>query len=361
MAEMTPRERLLTAARRGVPDRVPRDIPFEGGLVPAIRAAIARERQDCDPGKLNLTEYFRCDPRWVGPDPERRPTDFSRYFDGPGVEWDHWGRGRKWDDTRHYAEYLYPLKDVETVAGFAEYPWPDLLEDHRYEGMADRVRAYHQEGFAVLGGPSEFFEIAWQLRSMERLMEDMLLNPELARACLDPILERNVRFARECARAGVDILYLGDDVAMQNGLMMSVETWREYLGPAMKAVIDAAREIKPDILVWYHSDGKITDLVPDLIRVGLDILNPVQPECVDAAFLKQTYGDRLAFWAGLGVQSVLPFGTPDEVREHVRLMIEVLGANGGYIVGPSHMLERDVSYENVKAMVQAIDDFGSYA
>jgi len=343
-----------------VPDRVPRYMGFEDGLVPVIRAAIAREQPGLDPETIDLDKHFRCDPRWVWPNAPRRVNDFSRYFRDAGIEWDEWGRGRKWDATRHYAEFLYPLKDAETTAEFAEYPWPDLLEDYRYEGIADQVHALQEQGFPVLGGPSETFEKAWQVRSMERLMEDMLLNPELAHACLDPVVERNVRIAQQCARAGADILFLGDDVATQRGLMMSVETWRQYLGPAMTSIIHAAREIKPDILVWYHSDGNITELVPDLIRVGLDILNPVQPECVDAAFLKRTYGDRLAFWGGLGVQSVLPFGTPEEVREHVRRMIAVLGESGGYVVAPSHMLERDVSYANLKAMVQAIDDFGSY-
>lgn len=361
MVEMTPRERVLTAMRRGVPDRVPRTMGFEHGLVPAILEGLGRDHPELDVKNLNLTEYYRCDPRWVGMNPTREKHDFSRYFNDPKIVWDEWGCGRRWDDTNHYAEYLYPLKDAETVSEFEEYSWPDWLEDYRYEGMAERVAALKRQGYAVLAGPAAFFEIAWQIRSMERLMEDMLLNPGLAHACYNPILERNVRYARECALAGVDILYLGDDVAMQQGLMMNLETWRQWLGTEMEAVINAAREVNPDILVWYHSDGDIADLVPDLIRVGLDILNPVQPETCDAAFLKKTYGDRLAFWGGLGVQSVIPFGTPEEVREHVRTMITTLGDNGGYLVAPSHVLERDTPYENFTAMVRAIDDFGKYA
>ena len=360
MPEMTPRERVLTACRRGVPDRVPRHMSFEHGFAPVVRENLAKEHPELDVDTLDVAAHFRCDPRWVGLAATTAKPDYSKYFDRPNVTWDDWGCGRIWDETRHYAEYLYPLERAETIDAIEEYPWPDLLEDYRYASLASAAEALRQQGYAVAGGPSACFEIAWQIRSMDRLCEDMLLNPDMAHALYGKIVERNVRYACECALAGVDILYLGDDVCTQRGLMMSLKTWREYLGPAMKTVIDAAREIKPDMLVWYHTDGDVTELAPDLIDVGLDILNPVQPECVDAGHIKSTYGDRLAFWGGLGVQSVIPFGTPEEVREHVRQQIGTLGANGGYLVAPSHVLERDTPWENFKAMVAAIDEFGVY-
>lgn len=360
MKEMTSRERLLTACRLGVPDRIPRAINFEHGFAAVVKQMLRKENQHLDGNSLDLAEYFKTDPRWVYICPTNKKADFYRYFERDDIEFDEWGLGKKWDNTRHYAEYFYPLVNAETLADIEAYPWPDYFEDYRYEGLADKVGQFHKRGFAVLGGPCAFFEIAWQIRSMERLMEDMLLNPEMAHAVYDRILERNVRYARECALAGVDILYLGDDVAMQKGLMMSRELWRKYLGQGMRAMIRAAREVKPNILSWYHSDGDIAPLVPDLIEAGVNILNPVQPECCDAEFLKRTYGDRLAFWGGLGVQSVIPFGTSDQVREHVRKQIEKLGRGGGYVVGPSHVLERDTPWGNFMAMVKAINDFGLY-
>jgi len=351
---------LLTACRLGVPDRIPRAIVFEHGFAADVKQMLRKENPNLDVESLDLAEYFKTDPRWVYIRPTREKHDFDRYFERHDLAFDEWGRGRKWDDTRHYAEYFYPLAKVESIAEIESYPWPDYFEKYRYAGIAEEVAGLHAKGFAVLGGPCAFFEIAWQIRSMERLMEDMLLNPEMAQALYDRILERNVRFARECALAGVDILYLGDDVAMQNGLMMSRELWRKYLGTGMRAMINAAHEVKPDMLTWYHSDGDIAALVPDLIDVGLNILNPVQPECCDAEFLKKTYGNKLAFWGGLGVQSILPFGTPEEVREHVRWQIKIMGTDGGYVVAPSHILERDTPWENFKAMIQAIDEFGQY-
>jgi len=340
-----------------MPDRIPRAIGFEHGFASTVRKMLKRESPGLDVEKLDLQEYFRSDPRYAGMNPTRLKTDFSSYLKREDVEFGEWGNGQVWDASRHYAEYFYPLMEAESVAEIAEYPWPDWFEDYRYEGLSARIAALQKAGFAVCAGPSAFFEIAWQLRSMERLMEDMLMNEEMAFAIYDRILDRNVRCAKECALSGVDILYLGDDVAMQSTLMMSVELWRKYLGRGMRAMIRAAREIKPDILVWYHSDGNITELVPDLIDMGLDILNPVQPECVNAEFLKNTYGHKLAFWGGLGVQSVLPMGSPEEVREHVNRQIKVLGGNGGYVVGPSHILERDTPWENFRAMIRAIDEF----
>jgi uroporphyrinogen decarboxylase len=352
MAEMTSRERVQAAARRQVPDRVPRDIWLETRTIDRLRAHF---------GTSDLLAAMRMDVAAVGPDPSAVKNDYSPYFTRPGVTWDEWGRGRIWDAEEHYAEYLYPLEQATTVDEILAYPWPDLCEPYRYTGLGGRVEELHQRGYAVGGSLAEtVFEIAWQLRSMEHLFEDIIEEDEKAVVVLDKITERRVAVARAYAQAGVDILELGDDVAMQTGLLMSRKMWRKWFGPRLKQVIDAAREVSPDILVQYHSDGMINDLVPDLMAVGVDILNPVQPECVDHRWIKATYGDKLSFCGGLGVQSVLPFGTPDEVRAHVKDVFDALGTGGGLIIGPSHVIERDTPLENILAMLEAIDQYGRY-
>jgi uroporphyrinogen decarboxylase len=348
---MTSRERVQVACRRGQPDRIPRDMWMESGVFQSLLERI--------PGR-DLLEYFRVDVRPVIAGPTGRTTDFSRYFDRE-VEWDEWGRGRVWDDERHYAEYLYPLQHARSLAEIAEYPWPDLDEDYRYQEAASQVRSWHEAGYAVVADAVEtVFEVAWQLRSMDALFEDIKFRPDWAAALLDRIAERRAFTAARFAEAGVDVVQLGDDVAMQTGLMMNRELWREWLAPRLRRVIQAAKEANPEVLIWYHSDGNITDLIPDLIEVGVEILNPVQPECVNQTFVRREYGEHLAFWGGLGVQSVLPFGTPDEVRKHVKEVIEALGIDGGLVVGPSHVLERDTPFENILAMKQAIDEYGEY-
>ncbi|MBI3921122.1 MAG: hypothetical protein HY318_06870 [Armatimonadetes bacterium] len=348
---MTSRERVLTACHREKPDRLPRDLWMEHGVV--------QDLQERLPGE-DLVKYFRVDIRGVGGAPSRLQTDFSGYFDRP-MEWDEWGRGRVWDDKRHYAEYSYPLQNAKCLTEIEDYPWPDLNEGYRYEGVAESVKRHHEQGFPVVVGLAEtVFEIAWQLRSMDLLFEDMRFRPEMAAAVMDRVTERKAYAAAKFAEAGVDIVQVGDDVAMQTGLMMSRATWREWFGPRLQRVIRAAQDANPEAMIWYHSDGDITDLIPDLIDVGVEILNPLQPECMDQAWVKREYGDRLAFWAGLGVQSVLPFGTPDDVRRHVKQVMDNLGRDGGFVIGPSHVLERDIPFENILAMKEAIDEFGEY-
>jgi uroporphyrinogen decarboxylase len=305
--------------------------------------------------------YLEDDVAGVGWGGSRLSTDFSSYFDRP-MEWDEWGRGRVWDAERHYAEYFYSLARAESLAEILDYPWPDLEQDYRYEACAASVAASHAAGRPVMASSQEtVFEIAWQLRSMDRLFDDMMYAPVMASALLDAITDRKVVAARKFAEAGADILSLGDDVAMQTGLLMSARMWREWLGPRLTRVIQAAREASQEILIHYHSDGAIAELIPDLIAAGVQVLNPVQPECVDHELVKREFGDRIAFWGGLGVQSVIPQGTPSEVREHVRQVIQSLGRGGGLVIAPSHVLETDTPMENIVAMKEAIDEFGAYS
>ena len=352
MAEMTSRERILSACHRQAPDRVPRDIWLEERVAQTLRQHLATP---------DLRGALRMDIAGISPAPSTLENNYSRYFTRPGVTWDEWGRGRIWDSDAHYAEYLYPLQTADTVDEILAYPWPDLLEPYRYTGLAESVAGYQRLGYAVLGSLAEtVFEIAWQLRSMERLFDDIVHNDEKAAVLLDHITDRRVAAARAYACAGVDVLHVGDDVAMQTGLLMSRKMWLQWFKPRLQRVIQAAKEIKPEIVIQYHSDGKINDLVPDLIAAGVEVLNPIQPECVDHRWIKETYGSQIAFWGGLGVQSVLPFGTPDEVRQHTRTVIETLGAGGGLVIGPSHVIERDTSLANIFAMLEAIDTYGNY-
>lgn len=351
-AEMTSCERVLAAARRQTPDRVPRDIPLEKFMLNLMK-------EHC--GTQDLLTTLRADIAAMNPNPTRFHQDYSSYFSRAGVTWDEWGRGRIWDQNDQYAEYLYPLEHATTIDEFVNYPWPDLDAEYRYSNIADQIASLHHQGYAVACNLTEtIFEIAWQLRGMTQLFEDIHQNDEKAEYLLNKITTYREVSAKAFAKAGVDIIFLGDDVAMQTGLMISPKMYRQWFKPYHTRVILAAKQANPDVLIQYHSDGMINKLVPDLLEAGIDILNPVQPECVDHVWIKHTYGDRLAFCGGIGVQSVLPFGSPEEVREHVREVIHNLGGNGGLIIAPSHVIERDVSIKNIETMLAAIDEFGGY-
>ena len=125
-------------------------------------------------------------------------------------------------------------------------------------------------------------------------------------------------------------------------------------------MIRAAKAVKPDLLVQYHTDGDCSAVIPDLIEVGVDILNPVQPECMDPVEIKKAYGDRLSFSGTIGTQTTMPHGTTDDVRAAVKKMIETVGVGGGLMLAPTHVIEPDVPWENVVAFVEACREFGHY-
>lgn len=138
------------------------------------------------------------------------------------------------------------------------------------------------------------------------------------------------------------------------------KTWRKWLKPRFERIITRARKINPRVFVWYHSDGFIEPIIPDLIEIGVDVLNPVQPESMDPVKLKKEFGDNLAFWGTIGIQTNLPFGTPEEVRKVVKERIETVGKGGGLVIGPAHAIEPEVPLENIAAFVEAAKEYGKY-
>jgi uroporphyrinogen decarboxylase len=147
---------------------------------------------------------------------------------------------------------------------------------------------------------------------------------------------------------------------MQTGMIMSPAAWRKWFKGRMQRIIGEARAINPEIPVFYHSDGNPEAIIPELIEIGVTILDPVQPECIDPVKVKRLYGDRLALWGTIGTQTTMPFGTLDEVRAEVRHRIETVGYDGGLVLGPTHSLEPDVPWANIVALYEAIEEYGRY-
>ena len=141
---------------------------------------------------------------------------------------------------------------------------------------------------------------------------------------------------------------------------MSLEMYRRVFKPRLARVIRAAKEAKPDIHVFYHSDGNVWNAIPDLIDAGVTVLNPIQPECIDPAAVKREFGDRLAFFGCMSVQRTMPFGTPDEVRAEVKQRLATIGQGGGLLLAPAHVLQPDTPWENVVAFFDAVQEYGYY-
>jgi len=355
MKVMTPRQRVLAAFRRSEPDRVPKHASFT-----AVKLREVQEKT----GVKDPAEAFGFEIRGVGFSPPGQAPDYSRYLPDnlpSGTTTDEWGLTEKPGSLYHFTEYVYPMVGLREVDELDDWPFPDFTPDYRSAGIAAEVSNWQQKGYFVTGGVGHIFETTWYMRSMEQLFLDMRFNQPFAERLLDEVTERRLYMACRYAEAGVDAIGTGDDVATQQGMMMSPEMWRKWLKPRWAHVIAAAKSVKPDVIVTYHSDGNVLAIIPELAEIGFDVLNPVQPECLDLVAVKRTFGDRLAFWGGMGIQTTMPFGTPAEVRDEVKRLIDILGAGGGYLISPTHVLEPEVSWENIRAFFDAVEEYGAYS
>jgi uroporphyrinogen decarboxylase len=195
---------------------------------------------------------------------------------------------------------------------------------------------------------------------MDAFLEDLLLRPNFAHALLEQIARRKIGAAVQYVRAGVDVLWIGDDWGFQKTTIMGLDTWRAFFKPLLTRMTSAVRAVNPEVIIAYHSCGHIEPVVPELVACGIDALHSVQPEANDPVKLKQLYGDRLAFWGTVGVQSTFPFGTPEEMERVVRERIATVGQGGGLLIAPAHVIEPETPVENILAFIRAVDKYGAY-
>lgn len=256
----------------------------------------------------------------------------------------------------HMTRMHHPLKGAD-LKEIKEFPFPSIPQDS-IEQLKKQVADLHENDLAAYAKMHmTVWETAWYMRSMDEMMMDMMLEDEKATVLLDRITDFACDKARAYAKMDCDILGLGDDIGTQNSIMMDIDMWQKWIRPRLKKVIDAAREIKPDILIFYHSCGYITPFIDDLIETGIDILNPVQPECMDFDEVHDKFGDRVSFWGTIGTQQLLPFGTAEEVYNTTISRLEKCGKKGGIVIGPTHLVEPEVPWENLMAIKKAVDDF----
>jgi uroporphyrinogen decarboxylase len=317
------------------------------GLNPPVREALEallrRERGlSVDEYLAPLIDIRTVEPAYVGP-----PTP-------PGT--DIWGVHRS-PVSYGPASYLeidhYPLAEAADPADLDRHTWPspDWFD---YSVLPDRIAELDaDEPFCLMVMNGNPFETSWYMRGLERFMMDMVLAPDLAHAILDRATDFYVEFftrVLSAARGRIDLVFTADDIAGQQGLLMSLEMWSRFLKPRHARLNRAVHQFGARVI--YHSDGAVMDAVPGLIDMGIDVLQALQFDAagMDPAILKDRYGDRLSFEGGVSVQKTLPFGRPDDVRDEVRRLIRILGRGGGYILGPSHAVQAGTPPENVLAM-----------
>ncbi len=354
---MTSKKRISAAINHQQPDRVPVDIRFADELEKELQKHLGFARRE------QLLEFFGQDLCRVGPQFPARVTD--RHYADPTIEVTKEGH---LIDIYHvpfkvveteYQSYVDlvgqpPLRDCKTIGELEDFPWPraDMWD---YSSIKTDVQNHLEK--ALWGHSRGFFEIAHFMRGMDNFLMDLASDPDLACSIMDHIIEhqlaRSERILIE-ADGALDIFEYNDDLASQYGLFISPAMWREYIKPRMAKFCDLIHGYGAK--VRYHCCGSCYDIIPELIEIGVDILTPVQALAtnMDPFKLKEEFGDKLCFHGGIDIQQLLPNASSNVVREHVQKMVDVVGKDGGYILGGSHTIQADTPIDNVLVIAEVV-------
>ena len=355
---MNNRQNVLKALRRKNPSKV----PFDFTLCPA-QIEIFKQKT----GHSDYMEFFDFPFRYIEPNKTNKNYDYKSFYkelpkEAKPLNWNpEWGIYGVNSGTAHFQDMLHPMQSFSSIEEFESYPFPDFDEEYRWVGLKERVdELKNKDLIAVANMQMTIFEISWYLRGLDKFFIDMMMFENLSEYLLEKVTKIREEMAKNYALSGADILMLGDDIASQRDMMLDPALWRKVLKPKLKRVVDAAKKANPDILIFYHSDGNLIKVIPDIIEVGIDVLNPVQPECMDPVFLKKEFGDDLSFWGAVGTQTVLPFYTKEQVKDTCKSLIQQVGDGGGLLLAPTHVIEPEVPFENIMAFLEAIEEYGTY-
>lgn len=348
-APMTPRDRVFAAMRHEEPDRVPhfyRDIP-------EVEERLLRDLGL--PDREALLRRFEVDFRWIAPE-----------YVGPPLQVDAWRRRNIWgvefeyialEIGGHWQTRSFPLEGTFDPKALDDYPWPSL-EWFDFTSLGAQAAAYADYATMTAAGPASdgILGVVQDLVGLERALTDPYVNRPFFDALIEKILAFKLPFVERMVTGArrLDFFRIGDDFGTQRGLLLGPTQWRETFGPALKAVAGTAKSAGATYY-YHHSCGGIRPLIGDLLDIGMDVLDPIQvlAEGMEPAALKRDFGDRLCFSGGVDEQRLLPQGTPEEVRAAVRRLCGILGAGGGYFLGPTHNFQEDIPTENIVAIYDA--------
>ncbi|HIJ73299.1 MAG TPA: hypothetical protein HPP83_04275 [Candidatus Hydrogenedentes bacterium] len=286
------------------------------------------------------------DVRMLGPSP--KPV-VEPSTEGGVTRWvDHWGTG--WENDGHGAKTeMYPLE-----AGYhliANHAFPDPYAEGLFAAAEETLA--QRKGRYMLGSVwFTLFERLWMLRGFNNMLVDPYVETENWAALRDRVLEYNLAMIDQWIERNADGVYFSDDWGSQQGLLMEPDDWRTYYKPSYEAMFQRVRD--GGAHVWMHLCGNVTAIIPDLIDIGLNVLNPVQPQAMDVRALSREFGGKVCFFGGADVQGTLIYGTPDDVKREADELVELFGCfNGGYIASTSHSIMPETPLDNVIALYEA--------
>ena len=353
---MTSHERVMTALDHKKPDRPPLNYFGTPETTEKLLKHLHLETHE------ELLCYFGADmryvkPKYVGPEAF---AGSSGYSDGGRDMW-----GVIWKPVRNnfctYQEIAYsPLARAETLSEVENYDWPStdwLSVSH----LKDEIRRINQkERRAIVYQIGPFIEIAWYMRGYERYLMDMVDKPDIAQFILmkaTNLLKEMALRAVEAADGQIDIMWCQGDIGIQTGMLFSPDLWREQIKPWHRQLTEPFKQM--GLKTRYHTDGGVVPVIEDLIEMGLDLLDPIQPkaEGMQPENLQALFGGRLSFYGGVDTQELMPMGTADQVEQAVLRLIRVLGSNGGYVAAASNAVQPDVPVENILRLYQTARDY----
>lgn len=383
---MDSRTRLETTLNHHEPDRVPIDLGsivtgITTGANDALKGYLGIVSDDPMVDRIQqlalpcpqLLERLHVDTRYIYLSASRDWHDIelphNSYQDEFGVRrtaafHPETGRLLYYDFAR---EDAHPLAKAETVADIAAFKWPDPHDPARYAGLEEKARQLHEttDYAIIVNAIGSIFEFSWYLRGYMQFFEDLLLHPEMVEALLDAMLEfQSALFDEILSRVGayVSVVMTGSDLGTQTGPAISETVYRELVWPRYVKFWQRIKG-KTNAKIFYHSCGGIEPMIKYLIEGGVDILHPVQPLARgmgDRKKLKREYGQRITFWGGFDQQRILPFGTPEQVREEAKHLLDDFMPGGGFVFCSGHNIQTGVPPENVVALFDTVYEYGRY-
>jgi uroporphyrinogen decarboxylase len=377
---LSSRERVLRTLQHQEPDRVPFDLALTVDIYHRLRQHLGLPPE---PGKasglwtevspsLDLLDAMQVDTAFTG---MRTPSSRKPYLASDGLVYDEWGIGRQKverADGSFYYEMVKPPLAGASLEQIANFPWPDPADPERIAGLRQQILEIRRstDKAVMVKFSSSIWEQSWWMYGLQDWLVDLIEKPDITAAILDRVcdiacglMERGMDEAGDL----VDIVRLsGEDLGTQLAPMISPPMYNRWVKPRFERLWSLARrkiqEKNPAARLMLHSCGNVRPFIPSWIHMGLDILNPIQPQArgMEPDGLKRDFGRELVFHGGIDLQQVLPFGTPDEIRQEVRRYIRALAPGGGYIVAPAHNVQSDVPAENLVALRDAVLEYGTY-
>ena len=363
---MTSKERVQTAMDHKEPDRVPYMSTFVPEVVLKLKEIFKKEIENIGTeielkyqGMTELDIFFGHDMLLLTYGMSTgyyRETDSDTYYDEWGIRW-----GKIHYETvngnGYYTEIVeFPLAEDSAIDSYIP-PNPDN-EDMGY--AEEIIAAYGKEKYICGIIDCSIFEAQKYLRGITQSLIDLAADKDLSHKIMDMSVEYHLKLGYKLIDRGVDLLWLADDYGAEHTMIISPGTFREMIKPKMGYMIGELRKRNKNIKIAFHSDGYIEPIIPDLIEVGVDLLNPIQPESMNPAEIKKKYGKNIALWGTISTQSTLPFKGPKEVDEEVRERIRTCAPGGGFLLAPTHNIQLDVPFANIEAFYTAIKKYGQY-